>query len=165
MVEIHELGWTIPIYDMKHRQLVHRTMYLTFEERFRCLTELLRVSIQSCHQVCTLTRVQVSKFTVMSLMKGERMDSVVGNPFEVITRTKINASTNLPRGEVLKAVTAARRSYQASRNDPANNGGPSKAKTTAPTNKRRFRDTDQVEDTDQGTGYTRGGKRIRLSDY
>ncbi|OAL45760.1 hypothetical protein IQ07DRAFT_647940 [Pyrenochaeta sp. DS3sAY3a] len=149
MVEIHEIGWTIPIYDMKHRELVQRTMFLTFVERFRCLEELLRVS----------------KFTVMSLMKGERMESVVGNPFEVITRTQVNASANLPRGKVLKAVTAARRSQEAASYELLNNGGPSRAQATAPSNKRRLEETHEVEDADEDTGSTSAGKRVRRSDY
>lgn len=44
MVDIHENGWTVPIYDRELREFVQQTMFFTFQDRFQTLCQLLQVS-------------------------------------------------------------------------------------------------------------------------
>lgn len=44
MLEIHEVGWSVPIPDPKQHDDICLSMYFTFAERMELVQEVLRVS-------------------------------------------------------------------------------------------------------------------------
>jgi hypothetical protein len=44
MIDIHTNGWSTKILDMGLRDLIQKTMFCTFEDRFVGLVQLLQVS-------------------------------------------------------------------------------------------------------------------------
>jgi hypothetical protein len=61
-------------------------MFCTFQDRFDALLELLKGSKRTCE----------------TIMKGERINTIIGNPWELVTRTSSNARSNKAKGETLK---------------------------------------------------------------
>lgn len=43
MIDIHQNGWTKSIFDKDQRELLQKTMFFTFEDRFNALVDLLSV--------------------------------------------------------------------------------------------------------------------------
>jgi hypothetical protein len=64
----------------------------TFDGTF-CFVTLIHIQ---------LTQLQYSKRTCADLLKGERLYSVIGNPFALIKRTAVNQQANVNKGRTLR---------------------------------------------------------------
>ncbi|OAL45759.1 hypothetical protein IQ07DRAFT_683699 [Pyrenochaeta sp. DS3sAY3a] len=71
MVDVHEKGWTEPIFDRDLRESVQQTMFFTFQDRFQALCKLLRYEKNKCED----------------LLKGDRWNSIIGNPWSADGRS------------------------------------------------------------------------------
>lgn len=90
---IHTHGWTRTINDKHIRASIQKTMFCTFADRFEALLKLLAGSKRTCE----------------SILKGEKMANVVGNPWELDTRTTSNKNSNGVKGDKLQRATKRER--------------------------------------------------------
>lgn len=88
-VDVHTNGWTKTITDKHIRDSVQKTMYCTFSDRFEAMRKLLSGSKRTCE----------------GILKGEKMANVVGNPWELDTRTTSNKNSNEVKGDKLQRAT------------------------------------------------------------
>jgi hypothetical protein len=113
MIEIHTHGWTKKILEPTLRDQIQKTMFCTFAERFHALVELLKVRVYSTSPVfCRLPVLQHSKRSCTDLLKYERFHTIIGNPFELDTRTSSNRASNIYKGAELKKATGKRNRAQ-----------------------------------------------------
>ncbi|KAF2822527.1 hypothetical protein CC86DRAFT_423720 [Ophiobolus disseminans] len=84
---LHTTGFTAPIFDAPTLDAIGQTALWTFEERMNMICDLL------CH----------SKHNAVSLMKGEKIWTIVGAPHKLYTCNVVNKKSNKDRGEWIKA--------------------------------------------------------------
>jgi hypothetical protein len=93
-------------------------MFCAFQDRFDTLLELLKGSKRTCE----------------TIMKGERINTIIGNPWELVTRTSSNAKSNKAKGETLRK--ARKRSMEEAEIEEE-----SRARVTRPVEKMKTRST------------------------
>ncbi|KAF2124456.1 hypothetical protein P153DRAFT_132328 [Dothidotthia symphoricarpi CBS 119687] len=89
-IEIHQIGWTKPIFDGHMREEIYKTMFFSFQERFDALISLLTISKNTCE----------------ALMKCERLHAVVGNPWLLDKRVRSNKASNGKKASRIAFATA-----------------------------------------------------------
>ncbi|KAH9862685.1 hypothetical protein J1614_010778 [Plenodomus biglobosus] len=91
MIAIHKHGWTKRIYDPDRRDLIQKTMFFTFEDRYEAIREYFKISKTICADI----------------LKGERFWSLLGNPVELMKRARMNERQNKNKRARLNWAVAA----------------------------------------------------------
>jgi hypothetical protein len=101
---LHLHGWEESVHDRGFLANLKKYKNLTFGQRITQIEDVLRVSVTSTTLFDRkLTRLQFSKSTCETLLKGEKLFSVIGMPRQFRNRVKTNKTQNNKRALIIKA--------------------------------------------------------------
>ncbi|KAJ4319239.1 hypothetical protein N0V94_004028 [Neodidymelliopsis sp. IMI 364377] len=87
-IDVHQQGWTEPLSEPKMREDIYYSMSFSFADRMTIVKEVLMVSKPTCEH----------------LLKGNRLQEIVGCPHTVFERIHGNSKSNTQKQKVLSDV-------------------------------------------------------------